>query len=252
MARFSLIEQFRETAEAAVEAFPERLALPIFTVVGKNTHREIFSTAASRRNMKARDFEHYKEYLLKEGWAGLAINYISIQYIFLDADGARRDKNRRSPLWTFDHEIGHHVVKGALSRHIRAHRREGRAETFAAIRHLQRGGDPAVLDYAETTCAYFLLEKNSIEDCPSESIAAVRAYAQKHDVTKLSLPETAELALEIAEETKLDEKTLKQLIAGKDEDDPRFQRAVALFKKHKEARKAISRPKISALFAPNR
>jgi len=112
------------------------------------------------------------------------------------------------------HEIGHLIVKNGLASLMlsRRHLAECSASAYSALRHIQIFGKKTDLfEYYGNNANAIVLGTSPIH-YTAEVIQKIKQLSEKMDISALSLPETRKLAEKIAQENKLNRKTLKKII----------------------------------------
>lgn len=109
--------------------------------------------------------------------------------------------------YVLEHEIGHRVVeKGFAGGHLG----ECAADAYAVLRHVQDFGQDTDM-FTHVAKAYVIVLGASPIHYTQAVFDAVKDYAAEHDVSKLSLQETAVLANDIAIDNRLSSTVLQKI-----------------------------------------
>lgn len=223
----ALKQEFNATAEAACDAFRNKLAQLVVVGVGlPDEPIYLPSFVADQLSDSARAIKNTVAEMTRSAahrnWAGLAVYSYNLEEADVELIALRDDPpgifypGFTQEMWaTFvlDHELGHHVVDGGQPTHtVSVQHAESAADAFGLLRHIQRyGADTAFArDYAATRARWLAL----IGDTGHYTVPAIERVlqvAQERDVTKLSLRETTMLAAEIAADTRMSPHTLHRL-----------------------------------------
>ncbi len=191
----------------ACQSFPERLQRLVVFVTDSDAPVFISSAIADDLSEKTRALRariHQESaYIKKRNAAGMAyhptvlggVAGIKMIGLLREMPGVftPRYTLEMRTLYVLDHEIGHQVMERGM---IGGHEGECRADAFAALRHIQRFGlDSDFFKYANK--ASTLVLGTSPIHYTDDILAAVRRHACKHDISALSLDETAALAHDI-------------------------------------------------------
>lgn len=222
----SITEEFRRSAAAAHAAWPDRLDrflvldtridAPIYASPAIVTHltqhttavRDTLDSIISIMNNKSHSGLAYAE------WPLTLHDRFTVKMIVLKKtrhiDFPRYTETMQK-LGTLDHEIGHLVVKNGIDSGD-AHLGECGADAYLALRHIQQFG--LQTDFSK----HYHLAGNVIlgispKHYTDAVVAKARELAETRDISRLSLPETAELAGELALRHKLDQAVLDKLEA---------------------------------------
>ncbi|MFH1159000.1 MAG: hypothetical protein V1721_09030 [Pseudomonadota bacterium] len=220
----SLTQIFHDEAEAAHAAFPEELKNLVVIITSSETPVYVAPEIADHlsKNVAAvkKSLKQVTNYLLDHNSTAISdydfsLAEVSVKLIALNENFrgtfSPRYTNEMRLTATFDHEIGHLIVKNGIpSSTIPLHLSECAAAAYATLRHIQRfGRETDFFEYKNFSHAMVLgTDPTQYTD---DAIQRVRQIAAETDISRLSLRETAELAGKIALEYSLDEKTLEKI-----------------------------------------
>ncbi len=223
-----LEQTFNETAAAAYEAFPQELEkLVVLLVPSSDTPVFISPQVADQLTKDTAAIKKAVTSLTTSmqirGAAGLANRYYylagtRVNLIALDNKNplgvfSRRFTKEMSLLFALDHEIGHHILKnGYPTGKVSGQLAESAASAYAALRHIQRFGTNTLGAEGERA-AHTIVLRSNIEHYTTDAVHKALQIPME-EISGLSLHETAALAEKIADECRLDYKTLEKIRAA--------------------------------------
>jgi len=217
----SLSAVFNESAASLYKAFPERLDKLVVLVmpleqpvyISPDIAEHLSGNVAAVKEAVA----EITDYLRRHNMHGVAdLHYAlakkTVKIIGLTKSSSNacsaRYTEEMDAVTTFDHEIGHLVVKNGFSDNY--HLAECAADAYAALRHVQRYGmDTDFLEYYDRS--YNVIQELIPIHYTNAVLQKALRLAEERDISRLSLRETAELAATIAKECRLYKKTLEKL-----------------------------------------
>jgi hypothetical protein len=218
MNSFALAREFRATAAAACAAFPEELGnvAVCLTSCKKLAYVAPAVAAELSKNTEAvrEAVEERTAAIFRSHAAGLAYRQYPLAGAKVDMIAVRlQSRDGHSVIFTFDHEIGHFVLKnGYPAAGVSAQKAECAADAFAMLRHIQRFGPHTnqVRNHAQGITYGIILDNDTAHYTGKALQKAVR-HAKQKDISGLSLKETAKLAEEIADECAIEGKILRKI-----------------------------------------
>jgi hypothetical protein len=226
----SLAKTFNETAAAAYGAFPERLKnLVLLLLPDAETPVYVSPDIADQLTKNISEVKevvkYYSDYLKDLGGAGVAQRDFDFAGIKVNVIGlvdeahttkgifTRRFTKQMRILYNLDHEIGHHILKNGYSPQNAWNGAESVSDAYATLRHIQRFGmnTGRIGGYGESR-AFLIVLCPEMGHYTTNTVQEAYKTAQKTDISKLSLPETAALAEKIAEATVADGLTLEKIV----------------------------------------
>jgi hypothetical protein len=210
---------FNQSATAAREAFPDKLENLVVFLTSEEAPVYVAPAIAEHltQNVAAvkATLEFVKKYLHENHAAGIAgerrsIAGAEVSLIAMSEDiGGKFTAGFTKDMWkisAFDHEVGHLVVKYGIPFMGEEHRAECAADVYSALRHVQRFGMNTDFFENNSKAASIVLGTSFIH-YTDKAVQRVRQLAKEIDVSKLSMPETAVLASQIAVDYSLSEMT---------------------------------------------
>ena len=217
----TLCEEFRKTAAAAYESFPEKLDKLVVLI--DSSLEPVFISAdiadelsGNTRAIKAAledAFPHYAPNRagLAEYDYPMADKVVKLIALKEEPRGIFSSRYTQKMLGTpfFNHEIGHLVVKNGTG-FAPKHLAECAADAYAALRHVQQfGKDTDFFEYFNR--AHVIVLGLTPSHYTDAVIQRVKQLSEEMDIGGLSLQETAKLAGEIALDCELKEITLEAI-----------------------------------------
>ena len=208
-----ILGEFNKVAAKAVRDYPESLSFLIVT-----TDKEILYSAPAlqEHGIKERQEKHAFEYFtdkLKKFPSGIgayAVKGQSEEGHPLSLIGFNSTlypekmilQHEMSVFWSLNHEIGHLVVPGAYGGDSGTYKKEALAETYAAIKHVQKYGVQTT--FIEDIMAHgaqrmFLEKSMAFKYYHAPALQRVNQLKREMDFAKLTPQQTSALTLDIVE-----------------------------------------------------
>ena len=223
----SLAEEFKRTAAAAEAAFPDKLGnLVVFLAPSRGKAVYVSPQIADELSNNVAEvkktFEFIEEGMRRMGVAGLApplypIGNVGIGMVAMlkEQSGFYSPGNTKEmwSLFVLDHELGHRLLRNGTYRNASSPQHaESAADAYAMLRHIQRYGK--VTKFAESygpRRSKLLVLYGDTNHYSKFTMDKVIETSRERDICGLSLQETAELASQIADDTRLDKQFLEKL-----------------------------------------
>jgi hypothetical protein len=224
----SLMQTFNETAAAAYEAFPRELErLVVLLVPSSDTPVYVSPKIADQLTGSTEAIKAAVEertcYLENNSAAGVAnrkykpgetfVSMITLNGEDLIGNYTQKFTEEMYVIFNLDHEIGHLILRnGSRALDASPQCAESACDAYAMLRHIQRfGKDTDHAGYRGEQNAAVLIYTADPEHYTTDAIEKAILISEERDISALSLQETAALAEEIANDCRLDGRTLDKI-----------------------------------------
>ncbi len=219
--RKSLVNTFNAAAAKVAVDFP----IALRNLVAVTEHEVVFvSPDLERQHLTKTDFGYLREIFaddLNQDEDLQACGFVDHQPYLGDIkvvcmNMARQERLDAEFWWNFDHEVGHLVVPNGLS-HDCLFLAEATAETYAALRHIQRyGSEDDYIQGVNLARAENLAEGGdaSIYYYHPQMLDKVDELKDQCDLSMLSPQETVELTIKIVDQCAWNDQTRENIYAA--------------------------------------
>ena len=222
----SLAQTFNEIATAEHDAFPQELENLVAFLIPSSKNPIYFAPETDEQLKKNpialnEAIEERTNYLLSNNAVGVSnANYfLGNNVVKIIALKNKNLVNTYSPSYTKEmketadliHEIGHLIVEYEHPELANSHLSECIANTYAALRHIQIFGNKTdFFEYYGNRAYAIIFDISSIHYTDTVT-QKVKQLSKEIDISSLSLHKTAELAVKIVLENKLNDETLEKI-----------------------------------------
>ncbi len=223
----SLTDAFRSSAQLYHKTFPEKLANLFVTMGGERIYvapevadlltenlaglKEMVAEKAAF--MRARNWGAMAtEFTAEKAGAETRVNHLMLPERDVTGFVSAAYPADMNNIGVFDHEMGHFIVKGGYGADVQ--RAECAADAYAALRHIQRFGTATdMLEQTPYTRADYVTLYSFATHYTSAVFLEIKNILQDGapDIQTLSLPQTAQLAADIADACALDGTALARI-----------------------------------------